>query len=126
MHHTASGWDLTISSEGKHLLAEHCFVIDASGRQSVMGGKKRRCGAPTLALWNYWRACAITGDETRVEAGIEQWYWGAPLPDGGFNATVFVDPERFQCDLQRLGSVDSVYQHLLAHSELLAASYRWK
>jgi flavin-dependent dehydrogenase len=121
VQNTVSGWDLTISSEGKHLLVEHCFVIDASGRRSVMGGKKRQFGTPTLALWNYWRGCAISGDETRVEAGAEQWYWGAPLPDGSFNATVFVDPERFQCDLQRLGSVDSVYQHLLAHSELLAA-----
>ena len=116
-----SGWDLTIFAEGKHFLVERCFLVDASGRRNVTGGKKRRYGTPTLALWNYWRGSAISGNETRVEAGVEQWYWGAPLPDRSFNATVFVDPERFQCDLQRLGSVDSVYQHLLADSELLAA-----
>jgi hypothetical protein len=61
-----------------------------------------------------------------VEAGTEEWYWGAPLPDGSFNATVFVDRERFQHDLQRLGSVESVYQHLLAYSELLAGCLEGK
>ena len=119
-HNAAGGWDLSISWQGNFFLVERCFVIDATGRRSIMGGKKRRYGTQTLALWNYWRGCGIVGDETRVEAGIEEWYWGAPLPDGSFNATVFVDRERFRHDLQRLGSVESVYQHLLAHSELLA------
>jgi len=115
------GWDLTISWEGKLLSVERCLVIDASGRRSLMGGKKRRYGSRTLALWNYWRGCAIGGDETRVEAGADQWYWGAPLPDGSLNATVFVDYERFQQDLRQLGSTEKVYAHLLAQSELLAA-----
>jgi flavin-dependent dehydrogenase len=114
------GWNLTIAWRGKLVLVERCFVIDATGRRGLMGGKKRRYGRPTLALWKYWRGCPISGRETRVEAGAEQWYWGAPLPDGTFNATVFVDPERFQHDLLRLGSVESVYQYLLMESELLA------
>lgn len=119
-HTPTSGWDLTIAWQGKVVFVERCFVIDATGRRGLMGGKKRRYGAPTLGLWNYWRNCAISGQETRVEAGAEQWYWGAPLPDGTFNATVFVDPQRFQDDLQHLGSVESVYQHLLTASELMA------
>lgn len=118
------GWDLTISWQGKLLSVERCFVIDATGRRSLMGGKKRRYGTRTLALWNYWRGCAIAGDETRVEAGADQWYWGAPLPDGSFNATVFVDYERFQHDLRQLGSIESVYERLLAPSELLNACRR--
>ncbi|HWY52775.1 MAG TPA: tryptophan 7-halogenase [Candidatus Bathyarchaeia archaeon] len=114
------GWNLTIAWRGKLVFVESCFVIDATGRRGLMGGKKRRYGKPTFALWKYWRACPISGRETRVEAGAEQWYWGAPLPDGTFNATVFIDTERFKHDLQRLGSVESVYQHLLMESELMA------
>lgn len=114
-------WDLTIVSDGRHVLVERCFVIDASGRRGIMGGRKRRYGTRTMALWNYWRGCSIGGDETRVEAGTEEWYWGAPLPDGSFNATVFVDGERFKHDLRNLGSVNRVYEHLLARSDLLSA-----
>ncbi len=119
--HVSGGWDLTILWEGRRLAVERCFIIDASGRRGVMGGKKRRYGARTIALWNYWLGCTNGGNETRVEAGAEQWYWGAPLPDGSFNATVFVDNERFQNALRQLGSVEKVYEHLLACSELLAA-----
>ena len=121
LRNRAGGWDITISWQEKCLSLACCFVIDATGRRGLMGGKKRRYGTQTLALWNYWRGCALVGAETRVEAGAEQWFWGAPLPDGSFNATVFVDRERFRHALQQLGSVESVYQNLLAQSELLAA-----
>ena len=117
----SGNWDLTISWRGELVSAESRFVVDATGRRSLMGGRKQRYGARTFALWNYWRQCAISGSETRVEAGAQQWYWGAPLPDGSFNATVFIDRDHLQRDLRRLGGVERVYQHLLAQSELLAA-----
>jgi flavin-dependent dehydrogenase len=117
----AGSWDLMISWRGELVSAESSFVVDATGRRSLMRSRKRRYGARTVALWNYWRQCAIGGSETRVEAGAQQWYWGAPLPDGSFNATVFIDRDQLQRDLQRLGSVGRVYQHLLTESELLAA-----
>jgi flavin-dependent dehydrogenase len=117
----AGSWDLTISWRGGIVFAESSFVVDATGRRSLIRSRKRPYGARTLALWNYWRQCAIGGSETRVEAGAHQWYWGAPLPDGTFNATVFIDRDQLQRDLKRLGSVGRVYQHLLTQSELLAA-----
>ena len=49
-------------------------------------------GSPrTLAMWGYWRGVANTGNEARVEATQDSWYWGAPLPDCTFNAAVFMD-----------------------------------
>jgi flavin-dependent dehydrogenase len=119
-HNIAGGWDLTISWRGRPVSAKSSFVVDATGRRGLMRSKKRRFGARTLALWKYWRDCGLSGSETRVEAGGHQWYWGAPLPDGTFNATVFMDRIQFQQDMQRLRSVESVYQHLLNESELLA------
>jgi flavin-dependent dehydrogenase len=117
----AGSWNFKISCRGKLVSVESCFVVDATGRRSLMSSKKRRCGARTVALWNYWRGSAVVGTETRVEAGRQQWYWGAPLPDGTFNATVFIDRDHLQRDLRQLGTVERVYQHLLTQSELLAA-----
>ena len=32
----------------------------------------------------------------RIEAGLDGWYWGVPLPDGTYNTLVFVDPNWFR------------------------------
>ncbi|HSR50035.1 MAG TPA: FAD-dependent monooxygenase [Acidobacteriota bacterium] len=68
------------------------FIADASGRRGVLGGIKERSAPRTLALYAYWRDVPGEGDETRVEARSDCWYWGAPLPGGTFNACVFLDP----------------------------------
>jgi flavin-dependent dehydrogenase len=115
----AGGWDLLISGREGLVTAQGSFLVDATGRRGLIRSKKRRYGPPTLALYNYWR-CGMIGDETRVEAGCRHWYWGAPLPDGTLNATVFVDRQRLHLDRMRLGSVDLVYREILARSSLLS------
>jgi hypothetical protein len=72
---------------------------------------------PTLALYAYWRVTGIRGPETRVEAGSEEWFWGAPLPDGTFNATVLVDPAR--CTASGRRELEPFYRSLLSRSLLL-------
>jgi hypothetical protein len=52
-----------------------------------------------------------------VEAGEEAWYWGAPLPDGTFNAAVFLAPEAVRA---AGSSVARLYRRLLGESTLLA------
>lgn len=87
--------------------------MDATGRRTRLGGRKQRVSAPVLALYAYWRETSLDSPETRVEAGESEWYWGAPLPDGSFNATVFVDAER--CG----GGREELYGRLLQRSVLL-------
>ena len=48
-------------------------------------------------------------------AGADQWYWGAPLPDGTCNATVFLAPAH----LRRVGANEVGYRQLLMASPLL-------
>jgi flavin-dependent dehydrogenase len=92
------------------------FVADACGRRGLLGGRKRRLGPPTVALYGYWRGTGLGGTQSRVEAGGEQWYWGAPLPDGTVNAAVFLAPER----LHGGRGPEAVYRQCLAASRLLA------
>jgi flavin-dependent dehydrogenase len=93
------------------------FLVDATGRRSLLQNHKKRCSAPTLAIYAYWRNARIEGPETRVEAGADEWFWGAPLPDGSFNATVFVDP--FTCAGGRR-ALEAIYRAKLAQSSLLS------
>jgi flavin-dependent dehydrogenase len=113
------GWNCVIQWKGNLLTISTRFLVDASGRHGVLRGAKRPQGIGTLALWGYWQGSCLAGTETRVEAGTEEWFWGAPLPDGRFNATVFVDTATYRMFFQILGSAEAVYRHLLRRSELL-------
>jgi len=68
------------------------FLADAAGRARILPGRKRAAGARTLALYAYWSGVDAGDGSTLVEAGPSQWYWGAPIPGGAFNAAIFLDP----------------------------------
>ncbi len=110
-------WTLAViqNSRVSHVRAR--FLVDASGKRSVWRGRKRRLSVPTVAIYAYWRHTALRGPETRVEASANAWFWGAPLPDGRVNATVFVDPKR--CAAHARGGLRHFYETLLASSTLL-------
>lgn len=91
------------------------FLVDACGRGGLIARRKRRLMPATVALYGYWCETALNGPESRVEAGSEQWYWGAPLPGGAFIATVFVSPSQL-----RAVNLQDVYRELLSRSHLLA------
>ena len=74
-------------------------------------------GPRTAALYAYWDTPMRGDDRTRVEAAEQAWYWGAPLPDGSFNATVFVDA-RGCAGLGRVAR-EAWYRSLLSRSSLL-------
>lgn len=77
---------------------------------------------PTAALYAYWRGVSAEDARTRVESGGDAWYWGAPLPEGVFNATVFVDARR--CAGLGAGEREAWYRGLLAQSLLLKDDLR--
>ena len=58
-------------------------IVGYRARTRVSSPRARRClGAPTLAMYAYWRGVGETdAGDTLVEAGRDSWYWGAPLPD---------------------------------------------
>jgi hypothetical protein len=91
------------------------FIAVAAGRSPIIGGKKVSLGAKTIALYAYWSGVDPECGETLVEAGPSQWYWGAPLPEGVFNATVFVDKENARKEY---------YFDLIRQSSLLSARLR--
>jgi hypothetical protein len=110
-----------LSGGGGELIVASRFVADATGRRARLGGAKRRMSPRTVGLFAYWRDVPLEGPETRVEAGDEAWYWGAPLPDGTFNATVFVDAALYRGNAARADAREAYYDALIARSTLLAA-----
>jgi flavin-dependent dehydrogenase len=88
-------WRLTIDADGVSKPLDADFVADAGGRRSASPRRQMKTGAPTLAVYGYWRAASLPA-MPRIEAGRDGWYWGVPLPDGSYNTLVFVDPNWFR------------------------------
>ncbi len=91
----AAGARLLPAASADSIGAEARMAVDASGRRRVMSPRAEAFAPETLAVYAYWRQPEGMSPETLVEAGTHHWYWGAPLPDGTFNATVFVSPIEF-------------------------------
>ncbi len=102
-------------ADGRVVHAQRLVV--ATGRRAG-----EHAGVRTAALYAYWDGHGIDDPRTRVEAGDEAWYWGAPLPDGSFNATVFVDAAR--CTGMDPVRREAWYRELLMQSALLRPCLR--
>ncbi|HAZ47322.1 MAG TPA: hypothetical protein DDW76_33045 [Cyanobacteria bacterium UBA11369] len=108
-------WLVPVRLSDRHYTIKARFLVDATGKHSPFSRKKQRYSAATLALYGYWKNPSFQGAESRVEAGENEWFWGASLPDGTFNAAVFLDRERYAqigCDRQQF------YEDLLAKTTL--------
>jgi flavin-dependent dehydrogenase len=113
------GWILPVlTADGARTIRAR-FIADASGRRRVLGGRRRRTSARTLALHASWRGLSESGAQTVVEARPEYWLWGAHLPDGAFRAMAFVEPELVRRRLLRTGQdLGQLYRELLAGAPL--------
>jgi flavin-dependent dehydrogenase len=111
-----NGWHLDIESvEGSSLL-DVGFIADASGRSAALRGRKRHIGPRTLALYGYWHGHRLPA-EARMEAAGNSWFWGVPLPDGSYNAMVFVDAASLRAG--RGASLNATYRGLIGRSVLM-------
>jgi flavin-dependent dehydrogenase len=113
--HPRGGWLVPITTSSGPVLMRARFLVDARGR------RPRACvddSAPsTVAL----SASFVVDDrafaETRIEAGMDAWFWGSPLPSRCYAAAAFLDSAR----AAGLGGYDRMrlYRRLLSRSKLL-------
>ena len=71
-------WTVPVRVAGTDATLSVRYIVDATGRGGFLPGRRVRASVPTLALYGYWRDTGISGPETRVEAGHQEWYWCAP------------------------------------------------
>lgn len=110
------GWEIPVQGEDRPCRVTARFLVDAAGRRSFLKKRTKKFSPGTLALYAYWAKVADRGIESRVETGPSEWFWGAPLPDGTFNAAVFLDPGRLRLENVRASSLKDFYCSLLAQT----------
>ncbi|MFY9970640.1 MAG: tryptophan 7-halogenase [Roseiarcus sp.] len=88
-------WRLALDVDGRRETLEADFLAEAGGRAAASGRARVQTGAPTLAVYAYWRGARLPSTP-RIEAGKDAWFWGVPLPNGTYNSLAFVDPKTFR------------------------------
>lgn len=119
-HWDGNEWHLRIKTDEGVAELKTKFLADASGRAAALPARRRRTGCRTLALYAYWRGRRLP-EEPLIEADDDAWYWGVPLPDGGYNTLVFVDVEHFR-SAPRV-PVANRFHELIARSGLMAGCH---
>jgi flavin-dependent dehydrogenase len=113
--HDGDRWKVAINTVDGVVERQADLLVDATGRASARSVSRRWAGAPTLALYAYWRATELP-TEPSIEAGSEAWYWGVPLPDGIYNTLIFADARRLR---EQPGSLTDRFLQLLSRSAVM-------
>jgi flavin-dependent dehydrogenase len=116
---SGSDWRLVVSHAQWRRSIVSWFLVDASGRRSGLPRRRRRLSPPTVALSGSCIGAFLDQAEMRVEAIEEGWCWGAFLPDGTAEVSVFLDTG----DCAGLGGSDrlGVFRRALGASGLFGA-----
>jgi flavin-dependent dehydrogenase len=108
-------WNIPVRRDSGLINVKAKYLVEAAGKGSFFKPKRKRYSAATVALCAYWRNPKIEAAPAMVEAGREEWFWGAALPNGDFSAMVFLDARRGR----GRRDLESFYRSLLAESTLL-------
>lgn len=88
---SGSDWTLLVSGEDWQQYIVARFLVDAGGRRSRLPRRRRRLSPSTVALSGSHLATPSAPAEMRVEAIKAGWCWGAFLPGGAAEVSVFLD-----------------------------------
>jgi flavin-dependent dehydrogenase len=111
----SGGWLIPITTKSGSMAIFADFLVDARGKR--WGTSARHNGPCTVAMSAAWYVPMSDYVETRIEAGAEEWFWGCPLNNGLYSATIFVDATSLaglSCRERR-----AFYGELLDRSQLL-------
>ncbi len=121
---TDEGWEISLHQDEEYKIFKTGFLVDASGKKSIIRGVKKRVAAAMLAISGYWDNTGLEKNSTILESGSNYWLWGATLPDGIFHATLFIDPE-----LSRIpggGAIVRMYKYYLGRTQMFKDCLRGK
>ena len=118
----SGGWAIPIITSSGPTVVKAAFLVDARGKRHrvYLDDNTPR----TAAISAIWAPSRQSFAETRIEAGREEWFWGSPLPDDRYVATIFLDLERLAG--LRTASRIELYWHVLRSSKLLSDLLRGK
>jgi flavin-dependent dehydrogenase len=87
-------WALKIHQAGTFKIFRTKFLVDATGKKSIIRGRKIRIGPQTIAISGTWKNTSFPLASTFLESTPENWLWGGRSRDELFHVTIFFDPRK--------------------------------
>ena len=109
-------WDATISFENKEHQLSSTYIVEATGRKSIVKTKKIAYQPKLVATFAYWELKQLKNESSFIEAGQDYWFWGAPLSDTHFVLCIFSDPTK----VKAASTVDEFYNDAISKSTFSA------
>ncbi len=109
-------WDATVSFENKEHQISSTYIVEATGRKSIIKTKKIAYQPKLVATFAYWELKLLKNDSSFIEAGQEYWFWGAPINDTHFVLCIFSDPSK----VKEATSVTEFYNNTISKSTFSA------
>jgi flavin-dependent dehydrogenase len=91
-HHPSGRWLIPVTTTFGPMSILANFLVDARGKR--WSTSSCHDGPRTVAMSATWYVPHSTYVETRTEAGADKWFWGCPLDNDLYSATIFVDATR--------------------------------
>jgi flavin-dependent dehydrogenase len=110
-------WELEINQEGILGTIKTKFLVDATGKKSIIRGKKNRVGPQTVAITASWKNTSYPSASTFLESSPSCWIWGGRSHDEIFHATLFADPG----EISGRSKLMELYSQVLGKSKLFKA-----
>lgn len=106
-------WTIAVDCANGRRLVTAPFLVEATGRR----GDQVRERPQTTALCGRWRGASLPREpEMRLAAGPIGWLWGAPLADGSYAVTCFVDTAR--CAALDRAARQRLYREMVGHASV--------
>lgn len=110
----SGNWKITLSYYSSAMSISAKIFVEATGRKSILKGTKKAYLPKTLATYAYWKLTSKQDYTSFIEAGKNQWYWGAPVVGFEYMACVFSDPE----EIKKFSSIREFYLSKIVYSTL--------
>jgi len=121
---TNEGWNICFRHDEKYQILKAGFLVDASGKKSIIRGVKKRVAASTLAVSGSWENTRFKKNETILESGTNYWLWGAILSNEVFYVTLFLDPQL--CRIPGGDGLVRMYRNYLGKTKFFKSCLRGK
>lgn len=109
----AGNWQVALNHNEQSKTIFTRFVVDAAGRTPVLKGNTKAYLPSTLATYAYW-SNAGQKPISFIEAGANEWFWGAPVSTDQYLACIFSDPQ----EVKQFASLEDFYKAKIQRSTL--------
>lgn len=111
----SGNWNVTVTHDNQKKQLSAKFIVEATGRKSILKGSKKAYLPNTIATYAFWDQKVQGSEASFIEAGKDEWFWAAPVSKDQYVACIFSDADA----IKTYDSVNNFYEEKISQFTLL-------